>query len=354
MRAVSLAMLGLILGGCTQTTPEGGDDESESGSESGSESPGETSESESETGTEPSTWQPVLQANEEIGALMSVWGASPAELFAVGGQPEPGGARVLRGSDEEWELEPLPLDTQMLNWVYGVDDVVWSVGTGGAIVRREAGIWTAEASPTDRVLWGLWGASADELWAVGGNGVSDAPVLLRRDGATSMWESVELPPLGVQAHALFKVWGSAADDVWIVGDAGAIVHWDGSSWTDHSDLDGIDLISVWGSPSEGVIAVGGRANGRIDRLADDSWSGQTQGIPGLNGVWVDPDAGATAVGVQGTIYRISAGGFELEPEDSGTSMVLHSVFGFSGGPRYAVGGSLLMPPPFVGVILRIE
>jgi hypothetical protein len=348
MRAASFGMLGLLLGGCIQTPAEG--EESDSGSDTHAES---GSESESETGTEPSGWQPVLQANAEIGALMSVWGASPDELFVVGGQPEPGGGRILRGSDDTWELESLPAEVAMLNWVYGVDGEVWSVGVGGTILRREEGAWIAEASPTDRVLWGLWGASAAELWAVGGDGVADDPVLLRRDAA-GVWTSVELPPLGTDAHALFKIWGSAADDVWSVGDAGATVHWDGDAWTAHPDPDGIDLISVWGSPDEGVIAVGGRANGRIDRVSGDSWSGQTIAVPGLNGVWVDPVAGATVVGTQGTIYRLSAGGYELEQEEADTTMVLHSVFGFSDGPRYAVGGSLLMPPPFLGVILRAD
>ncbi|HVI03728.1 MAG TPA: hypothetical protein VM869_33780 [Enhygromyxa sp.] len=352
MRTGFVATLGLAISGCIQTSAEDGD--TGSGSDTTVES-----ESESETGIESSSWEPVLQADMEIGALMSVWGPSPDELFVVGGQPEAGGGRILRGGDDRadrvdpWELESLPAEVAMLNWVYGVDGEVWSVGVGGAIVRREAEGWVAEESPTDRVLWGLWGASAAELWAVGGDGVSDDPVLLRRDEAGE-WTSVELPPLGTESHALFKIWGRAADDVWSVGDAGAIVHWDGSSWTAHSDPDGIDLISVWGSPDEGVIAVGGRANGRIDRLSDDAWSGQTLAIPGLNGVWVDPVEGATAVGVQGTIYRVAAGGYELEQEDANTSMVLHAVFGFSGGPRYAVGGSLLMSPPFVGVILRAD
>ncbi len=348
MRRAFMTVCGLVLANCTQVSSEGAD-LSDSGSES------ETS-SESETGTEPEPegWQPVMQANQDIGALMSIWGATPDELFVVGGQPQDGGGRVLRGHDDSWESEALPDGVAMLNWVYGVDGMVWSVGMGGAIVRREPGAWVAEPSPTDRVLWGLWGASADELWAVGGDGVTDTPVLLRRDKATGEWTSVELPPLGADAHALFKVWGNAADDVWIVGDAGASVHWDGTSWTAHPDPDGIDLISVWGSASEGVISVGGRASARVDRMVDDAWTGQTLALPGLNGVWVDPEGHATAVGVQGTIYAISPGGYELEPEPSDTSMVLHSVFGFAGGPRYAVGGSLLMPAPFVGVILRTD
>lgn len=351
MRAVSLGMLGLLLAGCVQAPAEG---ESDSGSDTQVEADAEAeSDSESETGVEPSGWQPVLQANTEIGALMSAWGASPDELFVVGGQPEPGGGRILRGHDDAWELESLPPEIAMLNWVHGVDGEVWSVGVGGAIVRREDDTWVAEASPTDRVLWGVWGAIAAELWAVGGDAVTDDPVLLHRD-ADGVWTNVELPPLGTNAHALFKIWGSAADDVWSVGDAGATVHWDGESWTAHPDPDGVDLISVWGSPDEGVIAVGGRANGRVDRLRGNAWSGQTIEVPGLNGVWVDPSGGATVVGVQGTIYRLGAGGYELEQEPAETAMALHSVFGFSGGPRYAVGGSLLMPAPFLGVIVRTD
>ena len=200
MRTALFASLGLMLGACVQTTST-----AEAGGETGSEDGSEGPESESETGAEPSGWQTVLHAKQDIGALMSVWGPSPAELFVVGGQPEPGGGRVLRGHDDDWELEPLPPEVSMLNWVYGVDGQVWSVGLGGAIVRREANGWIAEASPTDRVLWGVWGASSAELWSVGGDGVSDAPVLLRRDGSTGEWSMVELPPLGVSSHALFKV-----------------------------------------------------------------------------------------------------------------------------------------------------
>jgi hypothetical protein len=341
VRAAALLALGLFVGGCVQAAAEDGED-------TGSDSQTETSES--ETGSEPSTWQTVYQANDSIGALMSVWGPTSEEVFVVGGQPDRG--QVLRGRDTNWVTEFLPNGTPMLNWVYGVGDDTWAVGIGGAIVRREPGEWVAETSPTDRTLWGVWGASADELWAVGGDGVSDDPVLLRRDGATDEWALVELPPLG-NSHALFKIWGTGANDVWSVGDAGAIVHWDGQSWTSHSDPDGIDLISVWGWP-DGAIAVGGRANGRMLRLVDGEWSGETLDIPGLNGVWVDPFGRATVVGAQGTIYRVLLGGFELEEEESGTVMVLHSVFGFDGGPRFAVGGSLLMPPPYVGVILQID
>jgi hypothetical protein len=61
---------------------------------------------------------------------------------------------------------------------------------------------------------------------------------------------------------------------------------------------------------------------------------------------------ATAVGNTGTIIRLAPGANEGERETSNTSDVLHAVYGFEGGPRFAVGGTLAGAPPFTGVILR--
>ncbi|MFV8753617.1 hypothetical protein ACNOYE_23940 [Nannocystaceae bacterium ST9] len=341
----------LLLVGLASCSPEPSSDDEIASDSASSDTSESASDSDSETSGDEGGWERVWQADESQGALMSVWGSSPDEVYVVGGQPDPQQGTVLRFDGSQWMPEQLPVDTPMLHWVYGVDDRVWAVGRLGAILVREGEVWTAEASPSDRILWGIWGASADELWAVGGDGVSDAPVLLRREGASESWTQVDLPALSVDTHGLFKIWGSAADDVWIVGDVGASLHWDGSEWTDHSTSDNIDLISLWGTPSEGIVAVGGRASGRIVRLGGASWSGETLESPGLNGVWVDPSGPITVVGNMGTIFSLAPGGFEVTPEDSGTALVLHATFGFAGGPRYAVGGSLLAPPPYTGVVL---
>jgi hypothetical protein len=81
---------------------------------------------------------------------------------------------------------------------------------------------------------------------VGGNSETeaDATVLRREDG---VWRTETLPTLtrpGVDAF--FKVWGTAADDVWIVGRRGAILHWDGATYTEFDAGTGQDLIAVWG------------------------------------------------------------------------------------------------------------
>lgn len=344
-----------LAGACT--SDDGSGDEASSTGDAATGDTGDTgdgSDTAGDTGSELG-WERVYVADESVGALMSVWGPSPEEVYAVGGQPMPPAGVVLRFDGSEWQQETLPADTPMLNWVFGLDGQTWAVGQGGTILVRDgAGTWSPEQSPTDRVLWGVWGADSASLWAVGGDGLGDDPVLLRRDGDTASWEAVLLPELGVESKGLFKVWGRAADDVWIVGDLGATLHFDGGEWTAHPAEGGVDLISLWGSASEGVVAVGGRASGRVARLEGESWVEEQLELPGLNGVWVDPAGPVTAVGNQGRILAINPGSFAYALEDSPSPMVLHSVFGFSGGPRFAVGGSLLMPPPHVGVILRAD
>jgi len=102
-----------------------------------------------------------------------------------------------------------------------------------------------------------------------------------------------------------------------------------------------------------MLSVGGRANGRLARWDGATWSGETLSGPGdgTNGVWVDSGGAATLVGWQGTIYSLAAGSLEPVQEESGTSLLLHAVHGFEGGPRFAVGGTLQAAPSFVGLVL---
>lgn len=301
-------------------------------------------------------WKISEQSGTDRGALMSVWGASPARVWAVGGQPKTpetdSQAAMIVREEETWTDVELPPDTAMLNWIYGVEDEVWVVGQSGNILRLDGDAWVHETSPTDRTLWGVWGASAQEVWAVGGNGTSDEPLLfVRRDDA---WMMQEVPAFEAEPNGLFKVWGTAEDDVWVVGDRGVSLHYDGETWTASEIEEGADLISVWGSESQGVVAVGGRANGHVARRTSDAWDVELLPVAGLNGIWIDEAKGITAVGSQGLILRIEGDGFEYEVEDSPTPLSLHAVFGFDDGPRYAVGGTLLLPPPWAGVVLVSE
>lgn len=300
----------------------------------------------------PAAWELGLQLGVEKGALLSVWGPAPDEVYAVGGQLQSATASsgvLYRHDGEAWSEQPLPDGTPMLHWVYGVDGDLWVVGRDGAALRREGDAWVSHPTGVTTILWGVWGPTRDLLWTVGGDGVDDEPVMLRWNG--EVWAPELLPATGESA-GLFKIWGTGPQDVSAVGDRGLALHFDGDAWTLRETGDLADMISVWGrSPSE-HLAVGGRANGRLARWDGAAWSGETLPVPGLSGVWMDPSGAATVVGMQGTIYELLPGSATLMPQDSPTLLLLHAVFGFADGPRFAVGGSLVGPPPHVGVIVQ--
>lgn len=344
----------LVLCACGHTSAQTTDDTGTTGATSDATSDATTGEptgSASTTGAAAS-WDIALQLDTQRGALLSVWGSAPDDVYAVGGQllSVTESAGVLYHHDgATWTEQALPTGTPMLHWIYGVDGELWTVGREGTALRREGDTWVSHPTGADTILWGIWGARKDALWTVGGDGVDDPPVLLGWDGEA--WSAVTLPPTGDSA-GLFKVWGSGANDITAVGDRGLALHFDGAAWTVQPTGDLADLISVWGRAQDQHLAVGGRANARIARWDGATWTGETLALPGLSGVWMDASGAATIVGNQGTIAELPAGSMTPELQDSPTLLLLHAVFGFADGSRFAVGGSLNGAPPYVGVIVQ--
>ena len=339
----------LLLSGCAAS--ETGEPGSTSGGATGGTPTSGSSGGESSTGGAP-TWEVALKLDSDRGALMSVWGPASDDVWAVGGQqstPSESTGVLYHFDGAAWTEQALPEGTPMLHWVFGVEGEVWTVGRDGATLRREGEAWVAKSSGVSTMLWGIWGPREDLLWTVGGDGIDDAPVLLRWAGEA--WAPEALPATG-ESGGLFKVWGTGASDVTAVGDRGLALHHDGATWTRHETDDLADLISVWGRGPEDHLAVGGRANGRVARWDGAAWTGETFGVPGLSGVWMDTDGSATVVGMQGTIAELAPGSMVLQPQESPTLLLLHAVFGFADGTRFAVGGSLAGPPPYVGVVVQ--
>lgn len=303
-------------------------------------------------------WEVALDADESLGTFLSVWGPASDDVWAVGGQTsslsDPGDGTVMHFDGETWSEVELPPDTPLLNWVHGLHaDEAWMVGNAGAALHLEGGQWTAISTGVQVQLWGVWMAAPDDVWAVGGDPFEQdgAGALLHYDG--SAWSSVELPPLDRASRALFKVWGTGPDDVFAVGDGGVILHFDGTSWTQQPSGTGNDLISLWGTGPNEIVAVGGRQVGTIARYDGSTWQVRDVGrIPGLNGVWVDAQGDAVLVGNRGFAVGLPAQSFEIEPQSTDAGLlVLHAVYGFEDGRRFAVGGSLDRSPPYVGIIV---
>lgn len=303
-------------------------------------------------------WEVVLEADETLGALFSVWGPDADRVYAVGGQQGEGGlstGTMLVRDAGAWTPAALPADTPKLNWIHGRDALRVVVGERGAILTRDgdddATPWTLTGCATVLPLWGAWVVADDDVWAVGGDGFDRPPVLCHYDGAG--WTNVELPALSVDAKALFKVFAVAADDVWAVGDLGLLIHYDGATWSQVEVDTPSDLISLWGTGPDDILAVGGRASGALVRRDANGWGVTSLAeTPGLNGVWMDAVGDAHVVGIGGTIASVAAGSTALELEPVATMLTLHAVWSPGDGTFIAVGGSLELPPPFVGIIVE--
>lgn len=314
--------------------------------------------SDASTGASVPGWAPSLELGDDVGALYSVWGPGPELVYAVAGQPLGGGlsrGTLLRWDGAQWQAEALPEGVPGLNWVYGVGQRRVLVGDLGVILVRDGdeGPWAQHGCGTVLPLWGVWGAAEDDLWAVGGDGFNREPVACHFDGTA--WTAWALPEPSMESHALYKVWGTAPDDVWAVGDAGLVMRFTGpdAGWAELPSGTEFDLISLWGTGPDEILAVGGRTTAVLSRWDGAQWTAQeAPALAGLNGVWMAPDGTATVVGPWGGAGTVARGALDVDVEDAGTSLALHGVFGLAGVERWAVGGSLDMAPPYVGIVLH--
>src|SRR5258705_4385743 len=75
-------------------------------------------------------------------------------------------------------------------------------------------VWSSVPSGTTEILFGIWGTSASDVWAVGNNGT-----ILRYSGTS--WSSVS----SGTTQLLVGVCGTSASNVLAVGWHGTIVHY---------------------------------------------------------------------------------------------------------------------------------
>ena len=295
-----------------------------------------------------SDWQTGLD-DLNSGALMSVWGPSEDEVYAVGGQPDEGSLYRFDGQDwQSLDLESGP----MLHWVHGDEDRLWMVGDQGRILRKQDGDIEDFDAGIDDEIWGVWSAGEDKVWAVGGDArdFDGSPVILFFDGQE--WSEQDLPEIDRDSNALFKIWGTAEDHVFAVGALGLILYFDGEDWEQVASGTGEDFVSLWGRSEDDIVAVGGRSNAVVARFDGESWQSETLGgTPGLNGVWMDCTGTSHINGIDGYAFYLEPNSFEPNVESTPTSMVLHSTFGIDGGPRFGVGGTLNSSPPYRGVAI---
>lgn len=282
-------------------------------------------------------------------AVLSAWGAGPRDVwFAGGGLGSGPGALVLHFDGDAFvEETPMALSATLW-WVFGLSsDDLYFCGEGGNILHRTGGAFAPMKSGTSYTLYGLWGTSDSNLWAVGG-APGQAGVLLHFDG--NAWAPAAGAPASTKSY--FKVWGSAADDVWVVGQGGTILHFDGQAWTSMTsgvmDVMNTTLLTVTGRARDDVWAVGGFGQGVALHWDGTSWSHVAQlevdTIEGLAGISEDAAGDVVTDGLGGAKLRRSGGTWS---DDTAVPPTNDFHGAWLDGPEdaFAVGGNYIPPAP---------
>jgi hypothetical protein len=240
------------------------------------------------------------------------------------------------------------LDAVDLLWVSVVDDEVFSAGSQSTILRGTGGEFEVMQAPSGgEIAWGVWGAEAGDVWAVGGEASGGLGFIWRFDG--SEWANVEWTELGVdlpEPSAWYKVWGTSERDVWFCGTEGALMHWDGDGFTAVDSATTRTLLTIHGRKDGSLVtAVGGQFTGTVVE-ADEAGSfadvtPEEQPF-GLLGVTHADDAGY-AVGLD-ILHR--RGDRDWEFEETGLTLIysMHGVWIDPDGGVWAAGGGVETPP----------
>lgn len=280
---------------------------------------------------------------------MSVWGSDVDDVWAVGADPGDG-PTILHFDGTDWQQ----LDsgtTGDLWWVYGfAGGPVYMGGTNGQIIRYQDGTFTPMVTPGTGVVFGIWGATPDDMWAVGGAAGGASGGFAWRLVNDEWVLAPEFPVEIADTYAVWKMHGRAANDAWMVGTNGLAVHWDGSTLTQDNIPTGESVFTVH-SNADRFVAVGGFGTGTVFENDGSGWVNVSpQGSEPLIGVYVG-DESAYAVGQFATVMKRVGQTWELEPTDVDVFESLHAVWIDPSGGVWAVGGQVQAFPLVRGVML---
>jgi len=280
----------------------------------------------------PVDWQ--LVANGQPGALLSVWGTAADDVWAVGGRGELSGKpAVLHFDGNAWTRVDSGVASVDLWWVFGfAGGDVFFTGSGGTILRYRSGQFERMATPRSGIVFGLWGAAANDLWAVGA-GDDGRGIVWRYDGA--QWRDAN-PPADTPGLVL-KVHGQRGDEVWISCASGVTLHWDGAALTRVPTGVASSLFSIVTTPDV-VIAVGGGAGvGDIVEHDATGWTTRPNLVPvAWRGVAAAGDT-AYAVGQSGVVAQRVAGNWSILMQPV-TQLAFHAAWVDPDGGLWGVGG----------------
>ena len=267
-------------------------------------------------------WNPL--ACEMPRTIWGISGSSDSLVFAVGDN-----GALYRFDGLGWSDQSFT-SSQRLRDIWGQDNDFYAVGDGGEIHHFDGSNWNQMTSGTTDLLYGVWGSSPGDVYAVGGEPLSNKSTLLHYNGF--VWSELS----GGSYSVLFGIWGLASNDIFAVGRNGQIVHYNGSEWQTQNSGVSTSLEGIWGSSPNDVYAVG--EGGVILHYNGANWSQQTIGTSNnLWDVWGFGPNNVYVIGNLGLILHYD--GASWAQQTSGTSRHLYAIWGATGTKIHSGGSS---------------
>jgi hypothetical protein len=225
-------------------------------------------------------------------------------------------------------------------WAFADDDI-WVVGEDCRTYRYQGQEWSLVYS--DHVcgyISDLWGASDGTLYGVGRENNYDGEIRHLVDG---QWETLyEIPwdDLQEAPNDLRCVWGASSENYWAAGENGIIVHWDGNQFTRHTPIPGVSYQDIWGTEDH-MWFVGYTDSGLYYSGVWLEWT-PAQGFIQRQGPFsrlhaIDGQADQVlASGVGGMLYRQPTGG-QIEEIPSGTNHLFTTIKFTQDGTVFVAG-----------------
>ena len=244
---------------------------------------------------------------DPIGYYRDVWGSGPSDVYASTGY------HVWHYDGYEWSQMELPAGVRGINDIWGTSAenvliIYYAYRLGydvGGIIRFNGSEWEEVASNTVCELNAIWGAAADDIYAVGSYGK-----IVHYDGVE--WHSVAG---GAPVDTRF-ITGLDDQNIY-VGNMNSIFHFDGLSYTElPRSMEDLETIDLWAREPDDLVSVGG--NGKVFRFDGIRWTRMTspadQDLLAISGI---DDESMVAVGEDNTILLWDGIMWSLLSPDSG-------------------------------------
>jgi hypothetical protein len=294
---------------------------------------------------------------DQRASLLSIWSDGADDVWVVGGEDRSGapddlGPIVKHYDGSEWtELDTGERELDLW-WVHGfAGGPIYIGGSGGAILRYQDSDSAPERMETPGIgtVFGLWGATADDVWAVGGTpGGASGGFAWHYDG--SAWNEIEVPADIADEGTIWKISGRAPDDIWMSGTLGFTAHYGGGDSLERLDVPlDVSLLGI-SCNDESFISAGGDPAAVVENDGSGWVEEEVPVTLGLTGVLMSHDD-AYVVGQTGTILRRDGGDWVAEDEVP-TFQNLHGGFIDTTGGVWIAGGNFLAANTSAGVLLH--